>query len=176
MIDETVTIKVFSEPGAISELTLRPSSGQHGTIALNLFAIYLETAWTTRLYVNFINRINYFFRRSVFHRMLLTYNFFWPRHHLRFSLRLSLSWGILKYGYVWFERVRDESHWKSKKPLQKNVKISFFNIGNILLFYLSVSNTTYFDILKYLAKGWCRQIILTDTSIDIGLNIQWGTS
>ena len=60
MIDEAVTINVLSEPGAISKLTLRPSSGQHGTIALNIFAIYLEAAWTTRLYVNFINRINYF--------------------------------------------------------------------------------------------------------------------
>ena len=44
MIDETVTINVLSDPGAISKLTLRPSSGQHGTIALNLFAIHLGTS------------------------------------------------------------------------------------------------------------------------------------
>ena len=44
MIDETVAINVLNEPGAISKLTLRPSSGEHGTIALNLFAIYLGTA------------------------------------------------------------------------------------------------------------------------------------
>ena len=60
MIDETVTINVLSEPDAISKLTFRSSSGQHGTIALNFFAIYLGTAWTTRLFVNFINRKNYF--------------------------------------------------------------------------------------------------------------------
>ena len=105
------------------KLTLRPLSGQHGTIALNLFAIYLGTAWTTRLYVNFINRINYFFTWSVFQRIILTYIyiffFFWVRHHLWFSLRLSLSCGILRYGYVWFERVRDKSHWKSKKTFAK---------------------------------------------------------
>ena len=76
MIDETVTINILSEPGAISKLTLRCSSKQHGTIALNLFAIHLGTAWTTRLYVNFVNRINYFFRWSVFQRILLTYDFF----------------------------------------------------------------------------------------------------
>ena len=62
MINETVAINILSESGAISELKFRPSSGQHGTIALNLFAVHLGTAWTTRLYVNFINRINNFFR------------------------------------------------------------------------------------------------------------------
>ena len=59
-----------------------------------------------------------------------------------------------------------------KKSLQKNVEKSFFNIRNILLLYLSVSKTTYFDILKYLAKERCRQMTLSGTSIDIALNIQ----
>ena len=45
--------------------------------------------------------------------------------------------------------MRDKSHWKLKKRLQKNVEMSFFDIGYIVLLYLSVSNTTYFDILKY---------------------------
>ena len=98
--------------------------------------------------------------------------FFWVRHHLRFFRRLSsreVSWSIDMY---------DSKGWeieviKNRKNFcKKNVEISFFNIGNILLLYLSVSNTTYFDVLKYLAKGWCRQIILRGTSIDIALNIQ----
>ena len=46
-----------------------------------------------------------------------------------------------------------ENHWKKKKHYQKDAELSFFNIGNILLLYLSVSNTTYFDILKFLQKG-----------------------
>ena len=74
MIDETVTINVLSQPGTVSKLTLRLSSGQHGTIALNLFAIYLGTAWTARLYVNLINRLNFFlddpFSRECFLRII----------------------------------------------------------------------------------------------------------
>ena len=131
MISEIVAINVLSEPGAISKLTFRPSLGQHSTIALNLFAIHRET----------------FFRWTVFQRILPAYNFFRVKHHLRFFLRLSLSWGTLKYWYVRFERVKG---WKSlkikKKTLKKYVKISFFNTDNILLLYLSVTNTTFFKI------------------------------
>ena len=92
MINEIIAINILSEPGAISELTFRPSSGQHGTIPLNLFAVHLGTAWTTKLYINFINRINYFFRWPVFLRII----FFRVRDHLGFFLHLSLSWGIFK--------------------------------------------------------------------------------
>ena len=35
-----------------------------------VFAVHLGTEWTTRLYVNFINQMNYFFRWPVFQRML----------------------------------------------------------------------------------------------------------
>ena len=49
-----------------------------------------------------------------------------------------------------------------KNLSKKNVEISLFNVDNILLLYLSVANTTYFDILKYFAEGWCRQIILRE--------------
>ena len=60
MINETVAMNVLSEPGEISELIFRPSSGKHGTIGLNIFAVHLGTAWTIKLYVNFVSRINYF--------------------------------------------------------------------------------------------------------------------
>ena len=74
--------------------------------------------------------------------------FFWVRHHLGFSLRLSsreVSWSIDMY---------DSKGWeieviKNRKNLcKKNVEISFFNIGNILLLYLSVSNTTNLDFSR----------------------------
>ena len=167
----------MSEPGATSKLTLRPSSGQHGTIALNLFAIYLGTARTTRLYVNFINRRNDFFDGPFSRECFLRIIFFLSEVPLRI---FPLSLPLVRYLEVWICMIRKGERWKSsiiKKPMQKNVEILFFNIGNILLLYLSVSNTTiYFDILKYLSKGWCRQIILRGTSIDIALNIQWGNS
>ena len=41
MIHETVAINVLSDPGVISELTFRPSSGQYGTITLNFFAVHM---------------------------------------------------------------------------------------------------------------------------------------
>ena len=49
MINETVAINVLSEPSAISELSFRPSLGQHGTIALNFLAVHLGTASTKKL-------------------------------------------------------------------------------------------------------------------------------
>ena len=104
--------------------------------------------------------------------MLLTYNFFLNEAPLRI---FPSSLPLVRYLEVWIRMIRKGERLKSlkiKKTLAKNVEISFFNIGNILLLYLSVFNTTYFDILKYLAKGWSRQIILRGTSIDIALNIQ----
>ena len=83
MINAIVAFNFLSEPGAISELTFRTSLGQPGTIALNLFAVHLGATWTTRLYVNFINRIIYFFRWPVFQRMLPTCNFFSSEAPLR---------------------------------------------------------------------------------------------
>ena len=108
MIKKTVAIiNVLSEPGAISELTFRPSLGQHSTIALNLFAVHLETAWTKILYFNFINRINYLFRWPVFQRMLPTYNFFSSETPLRI---FPSSLTFVRYlEYVRLKRVRGES-------------------------------------------------------------------
>ena len=104
--------------------------------------------------------------------MLSTYNFFSSEAPQDFSFGFpfrGVSWSIdMYYSKGWEMKVIE------KKTLQKNIEISFFNIGDILLLYLSISNTTYFEILKYLAKAWCEQIILRGTSIDIALSIQWG--
>ena len=99
MIDETVTMNVLERAGRDFQVDIPSFVGAAWHHSVKSFCnVSADRMDHKIIYVNFINWINYFFRWSVFQRILLTYNFFLSEAPLKI---FPSSLHLVRYLEVW---------------------------------------------------------------------------